>query len=107
MNANQLMLTPMSATDSDRIRELKMTAKWSTDGDEKKGAISELLQYGDKGILAIQEVLSVTVYDDVKQACIEAIKSIGREQKNTEAIPKTRRKSATKKKSQKKKRSNK
>jgi hypothetical protein len=101
MNANPLMLTPMSATDSDRIRELKMTAKWSTDGDEKKGAISELLQYGDKGILAIQEVLSVTAYDDVKQACIEAIRSIGRGQKNTEATPKTRRKSASKKKKQK------
>ena len=43
------MLTPMSASDFDRIRELKMTAKWSTDGDEKKNAISELLQYGDKG----------------------------------------------------------
>ena len=101
MIANPLMLTPMSATDSDRIRELKMTAKWSTDGDEKKGAISELLQYGDKGILAIQEVLSVTAYDNVKQACIDAITSIGRRQKNTEATSKTRRKNAAKKKRQK------
>jgi hypothetical protein len=96
----------MAATDSDRIRELKMTAKWSTDGDEKKAAISELLQYGDKGILAIQEVLSVTAYDDVRQACIEAIRSIGKGQKNTDAIPKAGRKNATKK-SQKKKRAGK
>lgn len=97
----------MAATDSDRIRELKMTAKWSTDGDEKKAAVSELLQYGDKGVLAIQEVLSVTAYDDVRQACIEAIRSIGRGQNNTDATPKTGRKNATKKKSQKKKRASK
>jgi hypothetical protein len=86
----------MAATDFDRIRELKMTAKWSTDGDEKKGAVSELLQYGNEGILAIQEVLSVTAYDDVKQACVEAISSIGRVQKST-ATPKAKRKSAKKK----------
>jgi len=96
------MLTLMASTDSDRIRELKMTAKWSTDGDEKKNAISQLLRYGDEGKFAIQEVLSVTAYDDVKEACIEAIRSIGKSHKNT-AIPKQRRKAA-KKKSQKKKR---
>jgi|SRR5581483_462100 len=97
------MLTIMADTDSERIRELKMTAKWSTDSNEKKGAISELLQYGDEGRLAIQEVLSVTAYDDVKQACLEAIRSIGRGQsKNSTAIPK-KRKAVAKKNSQKKK----
>lgn len=100
------MLTIMADTDSERVRELKMTAKWSPDGDEKKGAISELLRYGDQGVLAIQEVLSVTAYDDVKQACLEAIRSIGRGQKSKDnaAIPKKRKAVAKKNKSQKKKR---
>jgi hypothetical protein len=85
------------------IKELKMTAKWSTDGSEKKGAILELLQYGNNGLLAIQEILSVTAYDDIRQACIEAIKSIGKMQTNSDAIRKTRKKSTAKRKRQKKK----
>ncbi len=100
MTDDQLMLALMANPDSDRIRELKMAAKWSTDGDEKKSAISELLQYGDEGISAIQEVLSVTAYEDVKQACLEAIRSIGRAQKSN-AAPKKRK--AVKKASKKKK----
>src|SRR5438067_2728625 len=97
------MLTIMADTNSDRIKELKMTAKWSTDSAEKKGAISELLQYGDEGILAIQEVLSVTVYDDIKQACLEAIKSIGRAQSKNNAAISKKRKTVKKKNIQKEK----
>lgn len=67
----------MEAADSERIRQLKLTAKWSADNNEKKQAISQLINYGDMALPAIQEVLNITVYDDVKQACIEAIRSLG------------------------------
>ena len=68
------------AADSERIRELKLAAKWGMDTAEKKKAISELLQFGNEGVSAIQEILAVTAYDDVKQACLDAIRSIGRKQ---------------------------
>ena len=67
----------MEAANSERIRQLKLTAKWSADNNEKKQAISQLINYGDMALPAIQEVLNITVYDDVKQACIEAIRSLG------------------------------
>jgi len=67
----------MEAANSERIRQLKLTAKWSADNNEKKQAISQLINYGDMALPAIQEVLTITVYDDVKQACIEAIRSLG------------------------------
>jgi len=80
-SANQLLLTEIASTDSERIKELKLSAKWSTDNSEKKKAIFELLEYGHEGLLALREVLTITAYDDVKQTCIEAIKSIRRHHK--------------------------
>lgn len=79
------MLTVM-AVDFERIRELKLTAKWGIDNEEKKEAIFRLSQYGKEGLSAIQEILTVTAYDDIKQACIDAIKSLGR--KRTKMIHK-------------------
>jgi hypothetical protein len=73
----------MAPADSESIRELKLTAKWGIDIEEKKKAISGLLQYGHEGTSAIREILAVTAYADVKQACIDAIKSIGRKQMQT------------------------
>jgi hypothetical protein len=70
----------MTVADSERIRELKLAAKWGMDTEEKKKAVSELLQFGNEGVSAIQEILAVTAYDDVKQACLDAIRSIGRKQ---------------------------
>jgi hypothetical protein len=75
----------MESTDSERIRQLKLTAKWSSDNYEKKKAISQLLQYGDGGLPAIQEILAITAYDDIRQACIDAISSLGGEQKSNQA----------------------
>jgi len=40
-----------------------------------------LLQCGDEALPAVQEALAVTVFDDVKQTCIEAIGLLEREQK--------------------------
>ena len=68
------MQKAMVLADSGEIRELKETAKWGMD-KEKKSAILELARYGNEGFSAIQEVLDLTVYPDIRQACIEAIKS--------------------------------
>jgi hypothetical protein len=58
------------------IFELKERAKWSRDLAEKKTAIKELSAHGNKAIPALDEIRSVTAYDDVRAACIEAIKAI-------------------------------
>lgn len=59
-----------------KIFELKERAKWSKDPAEKKTAIRELSAQGDRAIPALDEIRSVTAYDEIKAACIEAIKAI-------------------------------
>lgn len=56
--------------------ELKERAKWSRDSAEKKTAIRELSAHGDRALPALEEILSVTAYDEVKAECVEAIKAI-------------------------------
>ena len=56
--------------------ELKEKAKWSTDPKEKKAAIKELSMHGEDAISELQEVMNITAYDDIKNACAEAIKSM-------------------------------
>jgi hypothetical protein len=71
--------------------ELKEKAKWSPDLVEKKNAISGLSRHGEGAISALEEILAVTAYDDIKSACIEAIKSVreskGAESANEKVIP--------------------
>ena len=57
------------------IRKLKETAKWSDDPEQKITAIKELTTHGENGLTALQEIMNVTVYDEIKAACIEAIKA--------------------------------
>lgn len=64
----------MMSTDK-TVSELKETAKWSRDQGEKKTAIKELSARGENGLTALEEILNVTAYDEIKTACIEAIKS--------------------------------
>jgi hypothetical protein len=71
----------MESSDSERIRQLKLAAKWSSDNDEKRQAISQLLEFGGRALPAIQEILAVTAYDEIRQACLEAISELGRKQK--------------------------
>lgn len=58
------------------IWELEQTAKWSHSLREKKIAIKELSFHGELAIPYLDEVMSVTTYDEIKAACIEAIKAI-------------------------------
>jgi hypothetical protein len=56
--------------------ELKEKAKWSSDPEEKKAAIKELSTHGENAISELQEIMSITAYEDIKKACAEAIKSM-------------------------------
>ena len=56
--------------------ELKEKAKWSRDMEEKKMAIRELSSHGEKALPSLEEIRNVTAYEDIRLACIEAIRSI-------------------------------
>lgn len=56
--------------------ELKEKAKWSTDPKEKKAAIKELSTHGEDAIYELQEIMNITAYEDIRNACVEAIKSM-------------------------------
>jgi hypothetical protein len=73
-------------SDDDRMTlffELKEKAKWSSDPEEKKAAIKELSTHGENAISELQEIMSITAYEDIKSACVEAIKSM-RDRNNVE-----------------------
>lgn len=63
---------------SDRsiLFELKEKAKWSHDPEEKKAAIKELTTQGPKALPQLEEILSITAYEEIRKACAEAISSI-------------------------------
>jgi hypothetical protein len=98
---NQIHRLALATSDGEKIKELKLAAKWSTDSAEKKKAIAELSKYGSEALPAIEEVLGVTAYDDVKAACIEAIKSAAKN--HQEAPKKAKRHGAKKRRKGKKK----
>jgi len=56
--------------------ELKEKAKWSSDPEEKKAAIEELSNHEEDAMSELQEIMSITAYEDIKNACAEAIMSI-------------------------------
>ena len=87
----------MAIYDGEKIRELKLAAKWATDSDEKRRAIAELAQFGRQAVPAIEEVLGVTAYDEIRAACIEAIKSAGRNSSKKNAKKKAARRGPKKK----------
>ena len=68
--------------------ELKEKAKWSSDSEEKKAAIKELSTRGENAISELQEIMSITAYEDIKNACAEAIKSM-RQVRNKVEVNKT------------------
>ena len=55
---------------------LKQRAKWSSDPEVKKTAIKKLSNRGEDAISELQEIMSITTYEDIKNACAEAINSI-------------------------------
>ena len=88
----------MAAVD-DRFWELKESAKWSLDVNERKHAIRQLAEsYGLEAIQSIAEIRDISAYDDIKKACIEAIKaaSIRRPAEKTKKSPAKRSKNLKK-----------
>lgn len=73
----------MSDDDRMTLFKLKEKAKWSSYPEEKKAAIKELSTHGENAISELQEIMSITAYEDIKSACVEAIKSM-RDRNNVE-----------------------
>jgi hypothetical protein len=88
----------------ERYWQLKESAKWSLEVDERRRAIRALARgYGRDAIQAIEEIKDVSAYDEIKRACIEAIKSATREHSPVMHRKKQKsRKAATKRKSKRK-----
>ncbi|WP_148701476.1 hypothetical protein [Candidatus Nitrososphaera evergladensis] len=61
---------------SESLWELKETAKWARDPVEKKTAIKNLSARGEEALPLLEEVLTVTAYDDIRSTCEEAIRSV-------------------------------
>jgi hypothetical protein len=74
----------MSNHDRMTLFELKEKAKWSTVPEESKAAINELSNHGGDAISELQEIMRVTAYEDIKNACAEAIMSIQTRSKEVE-----------------------
>lgn len=61
---------------NEKFWELKQAAKWSLHVHEKKKAIAQLLDdYGRGALPALSEIRETTVYEEIKKACADAIKS--------------------------------
>jgi len=58
------------------IWKLKEIAKWDDDPGAKKTAISELSTRGESGLSSLEEILAVTAHEEIRKACIDAIKAI-------------------------------
>jgi hypothetical protein len=66
----------MLASMDERFWELKESAKWSLDVKERKRAIRELANsYGPSAMQSIAEIRDIAAYDEIRKACMEAIKS--------------------------------
>ena len=63
---------------SDRtiLFDLKEKAKWSHDPEERKAAIKELSAKGQNALPQLEEIFTITAYEDIKAACAEAIREI-------------------------------
>lgn len=77
-------LSVMSNHDRMTLFELKEKAKWSNDPEEKKAAIKEISNHGEDAISELQEIMRITAYEDIKNACTEAIMSIQTHSKEVE-----------------------
>ena len=74
----------MASSHEDRMKiiALKEQAKWAENPSEMKKAVTELANYGEMAIPTLEEIRIVTVHEDVKSGCMEAIKKIrGEEQR--------------------------
>ena len=77
----------------DTFWELKEEAKWSLDVNERKKSIRMLADYyGPDAVQSIAEIRDVAAYDEIKRACIEAIRAVS----SRRSTKKSRKSNATK-----------
>jgi len=67
--------------DQDRLRQLKEDAKWASSVEGQIRAVRKLGTFGEAALPSLEEVLQVSVREDIKQCCIEAIKKLGMDSK--------------------------
>jgi hypothetical protein len=77
-------------TNDKSIWELKEQAKWSSNPQERKDAITKLSARGAEALPSLDEIISVTAYDEIRAACIEAIRSLRKEGTSEGSKPETR-----------------
>lgn len=58
--------------------ERKEAAKWSSNPEEMTEAVGKLSARSAEAPLSLQETMSITAYDDIKAACIDAIISVNK-----------------------------
>jgi hypothetical protein len=63
-------------SEAKQVYDLKESAKWSHDVEEKKLAINQLSSLGEKALPSLEEILNVTAYEEIKAICLDALKSI-------------------------------
>lgn len=65
----------MLSSGDEKFWDLKESAKWSLDVQERKRAIMQLAHaYGPNAVRPIAEIRDVAAYDEIRKACIEAMK---------------------------------
>lgn len=67
--------------DQDRLHQLKEDAKWASSVEGQMKAVRELGSLGKDALPVLEEVLQVSVRDEIRQCCVEAIKNLGRDNK--------------------------
>ena len=89
----------------DKFWELKESAKWSLDLGERKAAVKQLAKlYGPAAFDSIAEIRDVSAFEEIRRACIEAIKHASANGKAAPLKKSVARRKVHKKQSQKKKR---
>jgi hypothetical protein len=80
----------------DTFWELKQAAKWSLGLSERRRAINELAKtYRGGAIHALLEIKNTAVHEEIRQACMDAIKSVA-SKATTRSKPKKKAKSTSK-----------
>lgn len=61
---------------NEKLWELKEAGKWSLNLEERKKAVAELANYrNDDAVQALSEIKDTTAFEEIRQACMDAIMS--------------------------------
>lgn len=86
--------------DQERLHQLKEDAKWASSIEGQMRAVRELGNLGEAALPSLEEVLQVSVRDEIRQCCVEAIRKLGRD--NSRQVPRADKKAPRAKKARRK-----